>query len=131
MEHDLGVEEAVDAEAFGLGVDPEVSGEDQVGLAGLDADADRGAAAVEVPVVGENDANRALMGANMQRQAVPLVLTDPPLIATGMEKTVAENSGMLITGSTTPRHPPAAAAKCRCSPDASGSPARTRRSPAP
>ncbi|MBN2445282.1 MAG: DNA-directed RNA polymerase subunit beta, partial [Phycisphaerae bacterium] len=43
-----------------------------------------------------DDANRALMGSNMQRQAVPLVQTEPPIIATGMERSVAENSGMVV-----------------------------------
>src|SRR5205085_3073529 len=43
-----------------------------------------------------DDANRALMGSNMQRQAVPLLRIDPPIIATGMEKPVAQNSGMVV-----------------------------------
>src|SRR5687768_7715873 len=41
-------------------------------------------------------ANRALMGSNMQRQAVPLLRTDPPVVATGMERPVAQNSGMVV-----------------------------------
>src|SRR5207248_9128398 len=41
-------------------------------------------------------ANRALMGSNMQRQAVPLLLTEPPIVATGLEKAVAMNSGMVV-----------------------------------
>jgi len=56
-----------------------------------------GVSASLIPFLEHNDANRALMGANMQRQAVPLVKTDPPLIATGMERVVAQNSGMVIT----------------------------------
>ncbi len=49
-----------------------------------------------IPFLEHDDANRALMGSNMQRQAVPLLITDPPIIATGMERPVAQNSGMLI-----------------------------------
>src|SRR5579883_2373343 len=49
MERDDGVEEAVDALSLGLEVDPEVAREEQVGLAGLDRDADRSAPRVEIP----------------------------------------------------------------------------------
>ena len=44
------------------------------------------------PFLEHDDANRALMGANMQRQAVPLLKTDSPLVGTGIEKKVAEDS---------------------------------------
>src|SRR5262249_53923276 len=43
-----------------------------------------------------DDANRALMGSNMQRQAVPLLVTEPPIVSTGLEVDVAKNSGMVI-----------------------------------
>jgi DNA-directed RNA polymerase subunit beta len=49
-----------------------------------------------IPFLEHDDANRALMGSNMQRQGVPLLRTDPPIVATGMEKSVAQNSGMLV-----------------------------------
>ncbi len=49
-----------------------------------------------IPFIENDDANRALMGANMQRQAVPLVETEAPFIMTGMEKIAAENSGYLV-----------------------------------
>ena len=49
-----------------------------------------------IPFLEHDDANRALMGSNMQRQAVPLVRLDPPVVATGMERAVAENSGMVV-----------------------------------
>ncbi|HYO09387.1 MAG TPA: DNA-directed RNA polymerase subunit beta [Tepidisphaeraceae bacterium] len=49
-----------------------------------------------IPFLEHDDANRALMGSNMQRQAVPLLRTDPPVIATGLEKPVAQNSGMVV-----------------------------------
>ncbi len=55
-----------------------------------------GVSASLIPFLEHDDANRALMGSNMQRQAVPLILTDPPIVATGMERAVAENSGMVI-----------------------------------
>src|SRR5690242_20056355 len=49
-----------------------------------------------IPFLEHDDANRALLGSNMQRQAVPLLRTDPPIIATGLEKPVAANSGMVV-----------------------------------
>ncbi len=55
-----------------------------------------GVSASLVPFLENDDANRALMGSNMQRQAVPLLRVDPPVVATGVERAVAENSGMLI-----------------------------------
>ncbi|HMJ14564.1 MAG TPA: DNA-directed RNA polymerase subunit beta, partial [Polyangiaceae bacterium] len=53
-------------------------------------------AAALVPFLEHDDANRALMGANMQRQAVPLVRTDAPLVGTGMERRVAIDSGVCV-----------------------------------
>ena len=55
-----------------------------------------GVSAGLIPFLEHDDANRALMGSNMQRQAVPLLVTEPPIVATGMEKNVAINSGMLV-----------------------------------
>ena len=55
-----------------------------------------GVSASLIPFLEHNDANRALMGSNMQRQAVPLLVTDPPVIATGMERAIAQNSGMVV-----------------------------------
>jgi len=55
-----------------------------------------GVSAALIPFLEHDDANRALMGSNMQRQAVPLVRTEPPIIATGLERPVAENSGMVV-----------------------------------
>ena len=49
-----------------------------------------------IPFLENDDANRALMGANMQRQAVPLIRTDSPIIGTGMEHKGALDSGVLI-----------------------------------
>ncbi len=56
-----------------------------------------GVSAALIPFLEHDDANRALMGSNMQRQAVPLVRVEPPLVATGMEREVAKNSGMVET----------------------------------
>ena len=53
-------------------------------------------AAALIPFLEHDDANRALMGSNMQRQAVPLVRTNSPLIGTGMELSVARDSGVTI-----------------------------------
>ena len=50
-------------------------------------------AAALIPFLENDDANRALMGSNMQRQAVPLVRSDAPLVGTGMEAVVARDSG--------------------------------------
>jgi DNA-directed RNA polymerase subunit beta len=55
-----------------------------------------GVSAALIPFLEHNDANRALMGSNMQRQAVPLVSCEPPLVSTGMESVVAVNSGMVV-----------------------------------
>src|SRR5262249_47816544 len=55
-----------------------------------------GVSAALIPFLEHDDANRALMGSNMQRQGVPLVRTDPPVVGTGMERAVAENSGMVV-----------------------------------
>ena len=52
-----------------------------------------GVAAALIPFLENDDASRALMGANMQRQAVPLLRTDPPLVGTGMERKAAVDSG--------------------------------------
>jgi DNA-directed RNA polymerase subunit beta len=53
-------------------------------------------AASLIPFLENDDANRALMGSNMQRQAVPLLRTEAPFVGTGMEKTVARDSGVTI-----------------------------------
>jgi DNA-directed RNA polymerase subunit beta len=50
-----------------------------------------------IPFLENDDANRALMGSNMQRQAVPLLRTDAPLVGTGIERKVAQDSGVAIT----------------------------------
>ncbi|MCX2956045.1 MAG: hypothetical protein N6V41_00675, partial [Candidatus Portiera aleyrodidarum] len=47
-----------------------------------------------IPFLEHDDANRALMGANMQRQAVPTLKSEKPLVGTGMERAVAVDSGV-------------------------------------
>ncbi|RJO64248.1 MAG: DNA-directed RNA polymerase subunit beta [Candidatus Omnitrophota bacterium] len=53
-------------------------------------------AASLIPFLEHDDANRALMGSNMQRQAVPLMITEPPIVGTGMEAKVAYDSGAVV-----------------------------------
>jgi DNA-directed RNA polymerase subunit beta len=55
-----------------------------------------GVSAGLIPFLEHDDANRALMGSNMQRQAVPLLVAEPPIVATGLEHAVAINSGMVV-----------------------------------
>ena len=50
-----------------------------------------------IPFLEHDDANRALMGSNMQRQAVPLIRTESPYVATGIEGRVARDSGVIVT----------------------------------
>lgn len=49
-----------------------------------------------IPFLGHDDANRTLMGSNMQRQAVPCIKVDPPLVATGLEARAAHDSGQVL-----------------------------------
>ena len=58
-------------------------------------------AAALIPFLENDDANRALMGSNMQRQAVPLVRAEAPFVGTGMEEVVARDSGAAITARRT------------------------------
>jgi DNA-directed RNA polymerase subunit beta len=55
-----------------------------------------GVSASLIPFLEHDDANRALMGSNMQRQAVPLLKAESPLVGTGMEKVVGQNSSMVV-----------------------------------
>ena len=55
-----------------------------------------GVSAGLIPFLEHDDANRALMGSNMQRQAVPLLITEPPIVGTGLERDVALHSGMIV-----------------------------------
>lgn len=53
-------------------------------------------AAAMIPFLEHDDAKRALMGANMQRQAVPLMITESPIVGTGIEYRAAKDSGILV-----------------------------------
>ena len=59
-----------------------------------------GVSASLIPFLEHDDANRALMGSNMQRQAVPLLIPERPLVGTGMEPLVARQSGMVAASTT-------------------------------
>jgi DNA-directed RNA polymerase subunit beta len=54
-------------------------------------------AAALIPFLEHDDANRALMGSNMQRQAVPTLRSQKPLVGTGMERAVARDSGVIVS----------------------------------
>ena len=49
-----------------------------------------------IPFLENDDANRALMGANMQRQAVPLLIADAPIVGTGMEAIMRRNDSRVV-----------------------------------
>jgi DNA-directed RNA polymerase subunit beta len=53
-----------------------------------------------IPFLEHDDANRALMGSNMQRQAVPLLKPERPLVGTGLEAQAARDSGMVVVSRT-------------------------------
>nr|YP_009314320.1 RNA polymerase b-subunit [Liagora harveyana]SCW22574.1 RNA polymerase b-subunit [Liagora harveyana] len=53
-----------------------------------------------IPFLEHNDANRALMGSNMQRQAVPLLYPEKPIVGTGLEAKIARDSGMIVISRT-------------------------------
>jgi DNA-directed RNA polymerase subunit beta len=55
-----------------------------------------GVSAALIPFLEHDDANRALMGSNMQRQAVPLLYTEAPIVGTGLERRAASDSGALV-----------------------------------
>ena len=73
----------------------QVSG-DEVDYVDVSAKQIVGVSASLIPFLEHDDANRALMGSNMQRQAVPLLKTEAPLVGTGMEKVVGQNSSMVV-----------------------------------
>ncbi len=76
--------------------EPRMAVQEQVQLMDVAPNQMVSVAAALVPFLEHDDANRALMGANMQRQAVPLVRTEAPLVGTGMERRVAIDSGVCV-----------------------------------
>ncbi len=73
-----------------------MAGPDEITLMDVSPNQLVSVAAALIPFLENDDANRALMGSNMQRQAVPLVNTEAPLVGTGMEYVVARDSGVTI-----------------------------------
>ena len=69
---------------------------DEVGYVDISPQQIVGVSAALIPFLEHDDANRALMGSNMQRQAVPLLKTELPLLGTGMEQVVGQNSSMVV-----------------------------------
>ena len=78
------------------GEDPTLIARDRVDYMDVSARQMVSVAAAFIPFLEHDDANRALMGANMQRQAVPLLTTEAPLVGTGMELRAAHDSGEMI-----------------------------------
>src|SRR4051794_25785517 len=76
--------------------DPSLLPKDQVDLMDVSPKQVVSVAAALIPFLENDDANRALMGSNMQKQAVPLIQTDAPLVGTGMESVVAVDSGAVV-----------------------------------
>jgi DNA-directed RNA polymerase subunit beta len=74
-----------------------LSPRDQIDLIDVNPKQIVSVAAALIPFLENDDANRALMGSNMQRQAVPLLRADAPLVGTGMEGVVARDSGSAIS----------------------------------
>ena len=68
----------------------------EVGYIDISSKQTVGISAALIPFLEHDDANRALMGSNMMRQAVPLLKTEPPVVFTGMEEHVARNSSMVV-----------------------------------
>ena len=78
------------------GHDPQEVHRDEVDFMDVSARQMTSVAAALIPFLEHDDANRALMGANMQRQAVPLLTTEAPLVGTGMERRTAMDAGEAI-----------------------------------
>src|SRR5271168_738143 len=81
--------------------EPTLLPKDQVDLMDVSPKQVVSVAAALIPFLENDDANRALMGSNMQRQAVPLIQTDAPLVGTGMEAVVARDSGAVVVAKRT------------------------------
>ncbi|MBI1196589.1 MAG: DNA-directed RNA polymerase subunit beta, partial [Phenylobacterium sp.] len=81
--------------------EPSLLPKDQVDLMDVSPKQVVSVAASLIPFLENDDANRALMGSNMQKQAVPLVQSDAPLVGTGMESVVAVDSGAVVVARRT------------------------------
>ena len=69
-------------------------------------------AAALIPFLEHDDANRALMGSNMQRQAVPTLVSEKPLVGTGLERAVARDSGVCVVACEAASLRPSMRANC-------------------
>lgn len=76
--------------------EPRVVSREEVQLFDVSPEQIVSVATAMIPFLEHDDANRALMGSNMQRQAVPCILPEPPLVATGMEIRAAKDSGYIV-----------------------------------
>ncbi|MCD4549865.1 DNA-directed RNA polymerase subunit beta [Schaalia sp. lx-100] len=81
------------------GEDPTLVARDRIDYMDVSARQMVSVATAFIPFLEHDDANRALMGANMQRQAVPLLTTEAPLVGTGMERRAAQDSGEMVLAS--------------------------------
>ncbi len=87
------VEERVESRVNG---EPTMTDREDIDFIDVSAEQLISVAASAIPFLQNDDANRALMGANMQRQAVPLLNPSPPLVGTGIEPKIAKDSGHVI-----------------------------------
>jgi len=76
--------------------EPGISDRDKIDFIDVSSEQSISVATACIPFLQNDDANRALMGSNMQRQSVPLINSEPPLTATGVEERVARDSGLEI-----------------------------------
>jgi DNA-directed RNA polymerase subunit beta len=74
--------------------EPGISDRDKIDFIDVSSEQSISIATSCIPFLQNDDANRALMGSNMQRQAIPLINPEPPLVATGVEERVARDSGL-------------------------------------
>ena len=87
------LEEKVEARVHG---EPGVADKSQIDFVDVSPNQSISVATALIPFLRNDDANRALMGSNMQRQAVPLINPQAPLVGTGLEERVAKDSGLAI-----------------------------------
>jgi len=80
--------------------EPGISDRDKIDFIDVSAEQSISVATSCIPFLQNDDANRALMGSNMQRQSVPLVNPEPPLVMTGVEEKVARDSGQEVIAGT-------------------------------
>ncbi|MBI3634179.1 MAG: DNA-directed RNA polymerase subunit beta [Candidatus Yonathbacteria bacterium] len=97
IEGDRLVEEMIEVRRNGR---PEIISRDLVDYIDVAANQGYSIATSMIPFLEHDNANRALMGSNMQKQAIPCVIPEAPLVATGMEESVACDTGRLVVADT-------------------------------